>query len=75
MLNGFTIDQIIKERMVAQNLLQKNIAEGAGFAEGTLTYKLKNQAFTVKDLERVAGAMDCDLEIRLLPRTGRSARR
>lgn len=74
MLNGLTIDQVIKERMVAQQIRQKTIAEGAGITEGALTYKFKNQQFSVSDLEKIALVMDCDLDIRFLPRRGNKAR-
>ncbi len=63
-----SLKQEIKCRMVAMRKKQKNLAEDCGWSKSTLSYKMNESNFCISDLEKMANSLNCDLEIRLVPR-------
>ena len=55
------------------NLSDAELARRMGTSPQNLSNKLKRDNFTEKDLQEIAAALDCDLEIQFIDReTGRS---
>ncbi len=68
MQGNLDINQIIKECMLMRRCSQKLLAEKCGITAGGFSYKMQKNAFSVHDLEKIAEVMDCNLEIRFIPR-------
>lgn len=53
----------VRYLIVEKNINISKLAEGMGIQQPNLSYKMINDSFTVKDLEKIAKATDTELEI------------
>lgn len=58
----------IQKMMLDQGINKKTMAEKCGWSPSNLGNKLKRDNFSEEELRTIAEALDCDLEIKFIPR-------
>lgn len=63
-----TFGKIFKIYILQNDIKQKDVAKLIGISENGLSNALKRDNVGLQQMERIAEALDCDLEINLKPR-------
>lgn len=54
----------IKKLLVEKDMTATQLAEKIGMSQGNLSTKMKNESYSVQDLEKIAVALNVDIEIK-----------
>lgn len=68
-MNQFSLQ--VKEYLLRNNLKQKDIVEKLGLSKNAVSQSLNRDNISLDKMLLIADALDCDLEIRLVPRDAR----
>lgn len=66
-MNQFSLQ--VKEYLLRNNLKQKDIVEKLGLSKNAISQSLNRDNISLDKMILIADALDCDLEIRLVPRS------
>lgn len=66
-MNKFSL--LYKSYLYEKNIKQLDIAEKLGVTQASISKTLKGDNITLEQMAKLADAVDCDLEIKLAPRT------
>lgn len=66
-MNKFSL--LYKSYLYEKNIKQLDIAEKLGVTQASISKTLKGDNITLEQMAKLADAVDCDLEIKLVPRT------
>nr|DAH62368.1 MAG TPA: Helix-turn-helix XRE-family like protein [Caudoviricetes sp.] len=65
-MNQFSLQ--VKEYLLRNNLKQKDIVEKLGLSKNAISQSLNRDNISLDKMLLIADALDCDLEIKLVPR-------
>lgn len=68
-MNQFSLQ--VKEYLLRNNLKQKDIVEKLGLSKNAVSQSLNRDNISLDKMILIADALDCDLEVRLVPRDTR----
>lgn len=68
-MNQFSLQ--VKEYLLRNNLKQKDIVEKLGLSKNAISQSLNRDNISLDKMLLIADALDCDLEIKLVPRDTR----
>lgn len=68
-MNQFSLQ--VKEYLLKNNLKQKDIVEKLGLSKNAISQSLNRDNISLDKMLLIADALDCDLEIKLVPRDAR----
>ncbi len=68
-MNQFSLQ--VKEYLLRNNLKQKDIVEKLGLSKNAVSQSLNRDNISLDKMILIADALDCDLEIKLVPRDAR----
>lgn len=68
-MNQFSLQ--VKEYLLRNNLKQKDIVEKLGLSKNAISQSLNRDNISLDKMILIADALDCDLEVRLVPRDTR----
>ena len=68
-MNQFSLQ--VKEYLLRNNLKQKDIVEKLGLSKNAISQSLNRDNIPLDKMILIADALDCDLEVRLVPRDTR----
>lgn len=68
-MNQFSLQ--VKEYLLRNNLKQKDIVEKLGLSKNAISQSLNRDNISLDKMLLIADALDCDLEIKLVPRATR----
>ena len=68
LLNDF--GKIVKLYLVQNNLTQVKLADKMEISRGTLAAALNRDNVSIKQMQAIAEALNCDLKIELIPKKG-----
>jgi transcriptional regulator with XRE-family HTH domain len=68
-MNQFSLQ--VKEYLLRNNLKQKDIVEKLGLSKNAISQSLNRDNISLDKMLLIADALDCDLEIKLVPRDAR----
>ena len=68
-MNQFSLQ--VKEYLLRNNLKQKDIVEKLGLSKNAVSQSLNRDNISLDKMILIAKALDCDLEIKLVPRDTR----
>ena len=68
-MNQFSLQ--VKEYLLRNNLKQKDIVEKLGLSKNAVSQSLNRDNISLDKMILIADALDCDLEVRLVPRDAR----
>ena len=57
------IERMIRDQLEFRKLSMKELAKGMGMTRANLYHKLQTGNYTINDLEKAAGVMDCELSV------------
>lgn len=66
-MNQFSLQ--VKEYLLRNNLKQKDIVEKLGLSKNAISQSLNRDNISLDKMLLIAEALDCDLEIKLVPRS------
>lgn len=66
-MNQFSLQ--VKEYLLRNNLKQKDIVEKLGLSKNAVSQSLNRDNISLDKMILIADALDCDLEVRLVPRS------
>lgn len=66
-MNQFSLQ--VKEYLLRNNLKQKDIVEKLGLSKNAISQSLNRNNISLDKMLLIADALDCDLEIKLVPRS------
>ena len=66
-MNQFSLQ--VKEYLLRNNLKQKDILEKLGLSKNAISQSLNRDNISLDKMLLIADALDCDLEIKLVPRS------
>lgn len=66
-MNQFSLQ--VKEYLLRNNLKQKDIVEKLGLSKNAISQSLNRDNISLDKMILIADALDCDLEVRLVPRS------
>jgi transcriptional regulator with XRE-family HTH domain len=66
-MNQFSLQ--VKEYLLRNNLKQKDIVEKLGLSKNAISQSLNRDNISLDKMLLIADALDCDLEIKLVPRS------
>lgn len=58
----------IQKMLIDKNIKKKELAEECGWSPSNLYGKMQRDNFSENELLQIANALDCDLEIKFIPR-------
>ena len=61
----------VKKVCIDMNITQRSIAEAIGISENGLSNALNRSNVGLQQMRKIADAMNCDLEIKLKPKTSK----
>jgi len=53
----------VKHLLLEKNITATALAEKVGITQPAISYKMTNNSYSIEDLEKIAVALDCKLEI------------
>ena len=65
-MNKFSL--LYKSYLYEKNIKQLDVAEKLGVTQASISKTLKGDNITLEQMSKLADAVDCDLEIKLVPR-------
>ena len=65
-MNKFSL--LYKSYLYEKNIKQLDIAEKLGVTQASISKTLKGDNITLEQMAKLADAVDCDLDIKLVPR-------
>lgn len=68
-MNQFSLQ--VKEYLLRNNLKQKDIVEKLGLSKNAISQSLNRDNISLDKMLLIADALDCDLEIKLVPKDTR----
>lgn len=68
-MNQFSLQ--VKEYLLRNNLKQKDIVEKLGLSKNAVSQSLNRDNISLDKMILIADALDCDLEVKLVPRDTR----
>lgn len=68
-MNQFSLQ--VKEYLLRNNLKQKDIVEKLGLSKNAISQSLNRDNISLDKMLLIADALNCDLEIKLVPRATR----
>ena len=68
-MNQFSLQ--VKEYLLRNNLKQKDIVKKLGLSKNAVSQSLNRDNISLDKMILIADALDCDLEVRLVPRDTR----
>ena len=66
-MNQFSLQ--VKEYLLRNNLKQKDIVEKLGLSKNAISQSLNRDNISLDKMILIAEALDCDLEIKLVPKS------
>ncbi len=66
-MNQFSLQ--VKEYLLRNNLKQKDIVEKLGLSKNAISQSLNRDNISLDKMLLIAEALDCDLEIKLVPKS------
>lgn len=65
-----SMEKLIKTFLIEQGSNTKQLAEKIGCGSANIYGKYRRNTFSVADLERIADAYNCEVEIKFVPKKG-----
>lgn len=72
-MNQFSLQ--VKEYLLRNNLKQKDIVEKLGLSKNAISQSLNRDNISLDKMLLIADALDCDLEIKLIPKNTKDVRK
>lgn len=67
-LNGF--GKVVKKVLIDKSITQTSLAEKMSCSRSALASALNRDNVSIKQMQAIAAALDCDLKIELIPKKG-----
>ena len=66
---NINLSREIQILLLDKGMKKMEVAEKCGWKHNTFSAKLTRNNFTVAEIQKIADALDCDLEIKFVPRS------
>mgnify|MGYP003412647121 FL=1 len=60
----------VKHLLLEKNVTATKLAQKVGITQPAISYKMTNNSYSIEDLEKIAKALDCELEINFVLNSG-----
>jgi len=60
----------VKHLLLEKNITATALAEKVGITQPAISYKMTNNSYSIEDLEKIAKALDCELQINFVLNNG-----
>ena len=60
----------VKHLLLEKNVTATRLAQKVGITQPAISYKMTNNSYSIEDLEKIATALDCELEINFVLNNG-----
>ena len=60
----------VKRLLLEKNVTATKLAQKVGITQPAISYKMTNNSYSIEDLEKIAAALDCELEINFILNSG-----
>ena len=60
----------VKRLLLEKNVTATQLAKKVGITQPAISYKMTNNSYSIEDLEKIAKALDCELEINFVLNNG-----
>ena len=60
----------VKRLLLEKNVTATKLAQKVGITQPAISYKMTNNSYSIEDLEKIAEALDCELEINFVLNSG-----
>ena len=60
----------VKRLLLEKNVTATKLAQKVGITQPAISYKMTNNSYSIEDLEKIAKALDCELEINFVLNSG-----
>ena len=64
------ISKKVKHLLLEKNVNATELAKKVGITQPAISYKMTNNSYSIEDLEKIAAALDCQLEINFVLNSG-----
>ena len=60
----------VKRLLLEKNVTGTKLDQKVGITQPAISYKMTNNSYSIEDLEKIAKALDCELEINFVLNSG-----